>query len=79
MDYCIPRSSDVPLFKVDTRETACTHNPLGVKGCGEAGAIGAPAAVMNAITDALGVNNVAMPATAQTVWKHLQEKSHARV
>jgi aerobic carbon-monoxide dehydrogenase large subunit len=79
MDYCIPRSSDVPLFKLDTRETPCTHNPLGVKGCGEAGAIGAPAAVMNAITDALGVKDVAMPATAQTVWKHLQERSHARV
>ena len=79
MDYCIPRSSDVPLFRIDTRETPCTHNPLGVKGCGEAGAIGAPAAVINAITDALGVKDVPMPATAQTVWKHLQEKSHARV
>ncbi len=79
VDYCIPRAADVPMFKVDTRETPCTHNPLGVKGCGEAGAIGAPAAVMNAITDALGVKDVAMPATAQTVWKHLQEKSHARV
>jgi carbon-monoxide dehydrogenase large subunit len=79
MDYCIPRSSDVPLFKIDTRETPCTHNPLGVKGCGEAGAIGAPAAVINAITDALGVKDLPMPATAQTVWKHLQEKSHARV
>jgi carbon-monoxide dehydrogenase large subunit len=79
MDYCIPRSSDVPQFKVDTRETPCTHNPLGVKGCGEAGAIGAPAAVMNAITDALGVKDLPMPATAHNVWKHLQEKSHARV
>jgi len=79
MDYCLPRAGDVPYFKIDTRETPCTHNPLGVKGCGEAGAIGAPAAVMNAITDALGVKDVAMPATAQTVWKHLQEKSHARV
>ena len=79
MDYCIPRSSDIPQFKVDTRETPCTHNPLGVKGCGEAGAIGAPAAVMNAITDALGVKDLPMPATANNVWKHLQEKSHARV
>jgi len=79
MDYCMPRADDVPSFKVDTRETPCTHNPLGVKGCGEAGAIGSPAALMNAITDALGVKDVAMPATAQTVWKHLQEKSHARV
>jgi len=72
-DYCIPRAADVPLFKVDTRETPCTHNPLGVKGCGEAGAIGAPAAVMNAITDALGVKDVAMPATAQTVWRSMHK------
>jgi aerobic carbon-monoxide dehydrogenase large subunit len=79
MDYCVPRAGDVPMFQIDTRETPCTHNPLGVKGCGEAGAIGAPAAVMNAITDALGVKDVAMPATAQTIWKHLQERSHARV
>jgi carbon-monoxide dehydrogenase large subunit len=73
MDYCIPRSVDVPLFKLDTRETPCTHNPLGVKGCGEAGAIGAPAAVMNAITDALGVKDVPMPATAQTVWRSMHK------
>ena len=63
----MPRADDVPTFKVGTRETPCTHNPLGVKGCGEAGAIGAPAALMNAITDALGVKDMAMPATAQTV------------
>jgi carbon-monoxide dehydrogenase large subunit len=72
-DYCIPRAGDVPTFKVDTRETPCTHNPLGVKGCGEAGAIGAPAAVMNAITDALGVKDLPMPATAQTVWRSMHE------
>ncbi|MFL6566810.1 MAG: xanthine dehydrogenase family protein molybdopterin-binding subunit [Burkholderiales bacterium] len=75
MDYCLPRAGDVPTFKVDTRETPCTHNPLGVKGCGEAGAIGAPPAVMNAITDALGVKDLAMPATAQTVWRSLQKKA----
>jgi carbon-monoxide dehydrogenase large subunit len=74
-DYCIPRAEDVPDFKIDTRETPCTHNPLGVKGCGEAGAIGAPAAVMNAITDALAVKDVPMPATAQTVWRTLQRKA----
>jgi carbon-monoxide dehydrogenase large subunit len=74
-DYCIPRAGDVPSFKIDTRETPCTHNPLGVKGCGEAGAIGAPAAVMNAITDALGVKDLAMPATAQNVWRTLQKKA----
>ncbi|HWA39275.1 MAG TPA: xanthine dehydrogenase family protein molybdopterin-binding subunit [Burkholderiales bacterium] len=74
MDYAIPRAGDVPSYKVDTRETPCTHNPLGVKGCGEAGAIGAPAAVINAITDALGVKDIPMPATAQTVWKTLQTR-----
>jgi carbon-monoxide dehydrogenase large subunit len=74
-DYSIPRAGDVPSFKIDTRETPCTHNPLGVKGCGEAGAIGAPAAVMNAITDALGVKDVPMPATAQTVWQSLQKRA----
>ena len=69
VDYTIPRAADVPYFHVETRETPCTHNPLGVKGCGEAGAIGAPPAVINAITDAIGVRDLAMPATAQTVWK----------
>jgi aerobic carbon-monoxide dehydrogenase large subunit len=74
-DYAIPRASDVPMYQVDTRETACTHNPLGVKGCGEAGAIGAPPAVINAITDALGVRDIPMPATAQTVWRAMQSAS----
>ena len=71
MDYCMPRADDVPSFKVDTTVTPCTHNPLGVKGCGEAGAIGATAAVMNAVTDALGVKELAMPATSETVWNAL--------
>ncbi|MEO8717381.1 MAG: xanthine dehydrogenase family protein molybdopterin-binding subunit [Burkholderiales bacterium] len=77
MDYCIPRADDVPMFQVDTRETLCTHNPLGVKGCGEAGAIGAPPALINAITDALGIKDIAMPATSQTVWRALQQKKAA--
>jgi carbon-monoxide dehydrogenase large subunit len=72
LDYCIPRADDVPSFKVGTKETPCTHNPLGVKGCGEAGAIGAPAALMNAITDALGVKDLPMPASPQTVWRTIQ-------
>ena len=71
MDYCMPRADDVPSFTVDTTVTPCTHNPLGVKGCGEAGAIGATAAVMNAVTDALGVKSLAMPATPETIWKAL--------
>ena len=74
-DYTIPRAGDVPYFQVDTRETPCTHNPLGVKGCGEAGAIGAPPAVINAITDAIGVRDLAMPATAQTVWRAMQKRA----
>jgi aerobic carbon-monoxide dehydrogenase large subunit len=68
MDYCLPRADDVPSYKLDMTITPCTHNPLGVKGCGEAGAIGAPAALINAITDALGVKDLPMPATAQRVW-----------
>ena len=72
MDYCMPRADDMPDFTVDTTVTPCTHNPLGVKGCGEAGAIGSPAAVMNAITDALGVKDISMPATSEKVWRVLR-------
>ena len=76
MDYTMPRADDVPSFTLELRETACTHNPLGVKGCGEAGAIGSPAAVMNAVHDALasrGVHHVEMPATPARVWRALQD------
>ena len=73
MDYCMPRADDVPTFTVETAKgTPCTHNPLGVKGCGEAGAIGSPPAVINAICDALGVKDVPMPATPYTVWQAAQ-------
>ena len=70
MDYCMPRADDVPSFKVGMVETPNPSNPLGVKGCGEAGAIAAPAAVMNAVTDALGVE-INMPATPERVWQAL--------
>ena len=69
MDYAMPRADDVPSFTVDHTVTPCTHNPLGVKGCGEAGAIGSPPAFINALTDALGVADIAMPATAERVWR----------
>jgi carbon-monoxide dehydrogenase large subunit len=70
MDYAMPRADDFPNFVVETvKGTPCTHNPLGVKGCGEAGAIGSPPAVINAICHALGVKDVPMPATPHTVWK----------
>ncbi len=72
MDYCMPRADDVPQFRVDTTTTPCTHNPLGVKGCGEAGAIGSPAAIMNAVTDALGVRDLTMPATSEKVWRAIR-------
>jgi carbon-monoxide dehydrogenase large subunit len=68
MDYTMPRAGDLPSFQVSTTETPCPSNPLGIKGCGEAGAIGSPPAVMNAITDALGTNELSMPATPQKVW-----------
>jgi carbon-monoxide dehydrogenase large subunit len=71
MDYCMPRATDVPSFTVGFTETKCPSNPLGMKGCGEAGAIAAPAAVMNAVTDALGVKDLPMPASPHTVWKAL--------
>ncbi|WP_284177312.1 xanthine dehydrogenase family protein molybdopterin-binding subunit [Rhabdaerophilum sp. SD176] len=72
MDYAMPRADDLPSFRVDHTTTPCPSNPLGIKGCGEAGAIAAPAAVMNAITDALGHENIAMPATPQAVWQAAQ-------
>jgi carbon-monoxide dehydrogenase large subunit len=73
MDYAMPRADYLPSFKVDTTVTKCPSNPLGIKGCGEAGAIAAPAAVMNAITDALGTEDIAMPATPAAVWAALQK------
>ena len=79
MDYAMPRADDLPSFKVETRVTPCTHNPLGAKGCGEAGAIGAPAALMNAVHDALsgaGVKHLDMPATPHRVWAALQAAGH---
>jgi carbon-monoxide dehydrogenase large subunit len=69
MDYAMPRASDVPNFNISNVVTPCTHNPLGVKGCGEAGAIGSPPAYINALTDALGVKDIAMPATVERVWR----------
>ncbi len=72
MDYTMPRAHDLPSFNVGLTETKSPSNPLGIKGCGEAGAIAAPAAVMNAITDAIGSEKLAMPATANAVWSALK-------
>ena len=75
MDYAMPRADDFPQFKLGHVCTPCTHNPLGTKGCGEAGAIGSPPAVINAVLDALaplGVKDFDMPATPHRVWQAIQ-------
>ena len=72
MDYQMPRADNVPSFNLGFTCTPCPTNPLGMKGCGEAGAIGSPPAVINAITDALGIKEISMPATPQVVWAAAQ-------
>jgi carbon-monoxide dehydrogenase large subunit len=74
MDYTMPRADDFPFYQVDhSCVTPCTHNPLGVKGCGEAGAIGSPPTIVNAVIDALqsggkNVTHIDMPLTPSRVW-----------
>ncbi|ATF20353.1 xanthine dehydrogenase family protein molybdopterin-binding subunit [Phaeobacter gallaeciensis] len=78
MDYCMPRADDVPFYAVDhSQGTPCTHNPLGVKGCGEAGAIGSPPTVVNAVIDALqsgghNITDIDMPVSPGRVWQAMQ-------
>jgi aerobic carbon-monoxide dehydrogenase large subunit len=80
MDYAMPRADDLPMFTVDhSCVTPCTHNPLGAKGCGEAGAIGSPPAVVNAVIDALHraghkhITHIDMPLTPSRVWSAMQK------
>ena len=78
MDYALPRADDLPSFEVEREVTPCPHNPLGAKGAGEAGTIGATPAVINAVIDALqpfGVKDIDMPATPQRVWQAIQAAS----
>ncbi len=76
MDYAMPRAGDLPFFSFATHNVPCNANPLGVKGAGEAGAIGAPPALINAIVDALhrkaGIRHIDMPATPRRVWEALR-------
>jgi carbon-monoxide dehydrogenase large subunit len=75
MDYCMPRAADLPNFKVGNHVTACTHNPIGVKGVGEVGTIGVTPAVVNAVIDALiplGVTDISMPCTPEKIWRAIQ-------
>jgi carbon-monoxide dehydrogenase large subunit len=78
MDYTIPRADDLVNFNVGNEVTLCTHNSLGVKGCGEVGAIGSPPAVINAVVDALselGVEDISMPATPEKIWNAINNAS----
>jgi carbon-monoxide dehydrogenase large subunit len=79
MDYAMPRADDLPFFSFSTHNVPCKANPLGIKGAGEAGAIGAPPAVINAIVDALhakaGIRHIDMPATPRRVWEALHQQS----
>jgi carbon-monoxide dehydrogenase large subunit len=75
MDYCLPRADHLPNFEVATTTTLCTHNSLGVKGCGEAGTIGSTPAVINAVIDALSdlnVTDIPIPATPERVWRAIR-------
>ena len=74
MDYAIPRASDMPFMKFSFNEILCTTNPLGIKGAGEAGAIGAPPAVINAVCNALNIEHIDMPAKPEKIWKILSSK-----
>jgi len=81
MDYCMPRADNLPHLKVQTHSTLCTHTPMGVKGCGEVGTIGSPAAVMNAVVDALsvyGVTHVDMPASPNNIWRLIRQSALQR-
>jgi carbon-monoxide dehydrogenase large subunit len=73
LDYALPRADDLPNFvsRFDERQP-CTHNPLGAKGCGESGTIGAPAAVVSAVLDALGLDDIEMPLTPERVWRAIR-------
>ncbi len=77
-DYCMPRSDHLPPFTTDFHDVPCRTNPLGVKGVGEAGSVGAPPTVINAILDALrplGVDHIDMPATPARIWESVQRAS----
>jgi carbon-monoxide dehydrogenase large subunit len=77
MDYALPRADHLPSFSISTRSTVCQNNVLGVKGVGEAGAIGAPPAVISALCDALGVVHIDMPATLQKIWETMKPRKEA--
>ena len=76
MDYCMPRADNLPQIRLETTNIPCPHNPIGAKGCGEAGAIASPAAAINAVVNAIGVD-IDMPATPEKIWRALQSQKQA--
>jgi len=82
MDYTMPRADHVPMFDFNIHNVRCTTNPLGIKGSGEAGAIGAPPAVISALVDALhdatGLDHIDMPATPQVIWQAIQDAAGSK-
>jgi carbon-monoxide dehydrogenase large subunit len=74
MDYALPRADHFPGFKISMRNTPCANNALGIKGAGEAGAIGAPQAMISAICDALGITHIDMPATPLAIFNAMRAK-----
>lgn len=80
MDYAMPRAADLPMFRFVTVPVPSTTNPLGMKGCGEAGTVGSLGAISNAVADALaqrGVARIDMPFTPQRIWSSLQQAQEA--
>ena len=73
----MPRAEDLPFYDIEHNSVPSPSNPLGVKGCGEAGAIGSTPAIINAITDAIGVDDIAMPATPAVIWETIQANQTA--
>lgn len=81
MDYCMPRADNFPTLVIEPYSTTCSHTPLGSKGCGECGAIGSPAAIINAVVDALqplGISHVDMPATPGRIWSVIRNSRAER-
>ncbi len=76
-DYAMPRADDLPDIDFAYEEIPCVTNPMGAKGCGEAGTVGALPSVMSAVCDAIGIVHIDMPATPERVWRALREKNAA--
>jgi carbon-monoxide dehydrogenase large subunit len=77
MDYAVPRADHLPALELHAADIPTRNNPVGAKGAGELGCLGAPAAFMNAVADAIGTQDIEMPATPERVWRALQAVTSA--